>query len=88
MGKWASVNIFTVIRLMAVIAVSRKLSQGSWQTIVGLFVAFMEAAIAVGALYRAIAATRVFSFFCSITTLIIGINNSTLVITRLNVNVI
>ena len=45
----------------------------------------MEAAIAVGALYRAIAATRVFSFFCFIITLIMGISSSILVMARLNV---
>ena len=74
-----------IISPMAVMAVSKKLTQGSWQTIVGLVVALMVAAIAVGALYRAIAATRVFSFFCFIITLIMGISSSILVMARLNV---
>ena len=74
------------IRPIAVIAVSRKLTQGSWHTMVVFLVELIGADMEVGTLCKAIAATRVFHFFCFITTLIMGSSNQMLVMTKQKVS--
>ena len=63
-------------------AVSKKLSHGSWHTTVDFLAGSISAVMEVGTLCRAMAATNVFSFFCLITSLIMGSNNSMLVRAR------
>ena len=73
-----------IIRPIVVMAVSRKLTHGSWHTIVVFLAVLMGPDMAVGTLCRAMAATKVSSFFCIINTLIMGKSSRMLVAAKQN----